>query len=326
MSEKKIKIAFVGQRTYFESASLSTQTNLIEPYFLDFRSGTDSSSLLARLFQLKPDVMIVFRPEIYPNSIFSEINALKIGWFTEPTIRLNQNTNTQQYSHPIEEFDVELNSRLVDAAINDLTRRFEQTKELDSSQFDLYISYDPYVAESINSQIVPIWKSLPLPVDDLYFSDPKNSQVPPRIGFFGRPTEHRDQYLNKFLHEFDIRYFAHGVFGNDMKMAFENLEVGINIHNERYLNYENRVSLHLAASHLVISEPLSPTHGLEAGSDFIEFQNPTDFEIILREIWQYPDAFMQTRLNGRRKAEYFRASAVYDKLINELVRSGLIPN
>ncbi len=37
--------------------------------------------------------------------------------------------------------------------------------------------------------------------------------------------------------------------------------VGINLHNEPYLPFENRVSLHLAAGHLVLSEPLDPLHG-----------------------------------------------------------------
>lgn len=44
----------------------------------------------------------------------------------------------------------------------------------------------------------------------------------------------------------------------------------MNIHNEPYPTFENRVFLHLAAGQLVISEPLDPGHGLEAGHDYLE--------------------------------------------------------
>ena len=51
-------------------------------------------------------------------------------------------------------------------------------------------------------------------------------------------------------------------------------DVGINVHNEPYPSFENRVCLHLAAGHLVLSEPLSPTHGLEPGIDYLEVGTP----------------------------------------------------
>ena len=51
-------------------------------------------------------------------------------------------------------------------------------------------------------------------------------------------------------------------------------DVAINVHNEPYPSFENRVCLHLAAGHLVLSEPLSPTHGLEPGIDYVEFHRP----------------------------------------------------
>ncbi len=50
-------------------------------------------------------------------------------------------------------------------------------------------------------------------------------------------------------------------------------DVGINLHNEPYPSFENRVCLHLAAGHLVLTEPLSPAHGLEPGIDFLEIRD-----------------------------------------------------
>jgi hypothetical protein len=124
--------------------------------------------------------------------------------------------------------------------------------------------------------------------------------------------------LGPSLHAFDVRYIAHGVFGEELRdMAFK-LDVAINLHNERYPNFENRVSLHLAAGNLVISEPLSPRHGLEPGADYLEVNTPKELYTALEENRNYPDTFSMMRNRGRQKAEYFRASNVYRALVSDI--------
>ena len=48
----------------------------------------------------------------------------------------------------------------------------------------------------------------------------------------------------------------------------------LNLHNNPYPTFENRVCIALAAGHLVISEPLSPTHGLQPGVDYLQVESP----------------------------------------------------
>jgi hypothetical protein len=77
--------------------------------------------------------------------------------------------------------------------------------------------------------------------------------------------------------------------------------------------------MHLAAGHLVISEPLSPTHGLEPGLDYLEIQSPEEcFEAASHAVHR-PPSFRRVRVFGRRKAEYFRASRVYPRLVGDLL-------
>ena len=95
-------------------------------------------------------------------------------------------------------------------------------------------------------------------------------------------------------------------------------QVAINLHNEPYPTFENRVALHLAAGQLVISEPLSPTHGLEPGIDFIQVTSPNELYLAVASAYHRPDDFLRIRLRGRQKAERFRASAVYPRLIEDL--------
>ena len=93
----------------------------------------------------------------------------------------------------------------------------------------------------------------------------------------------------------------------------------INLHNEPYETFENRVSIALAGGALVVSEPLSPTHGLRPGADYVEVRTPWDLWRVLAEARRTPGAFAATRAAGRREAERFRASKVFPRLVADLL-------
>ena len=96
------------------------------------------------------------------------------------------------------------------------------------------------------------------------------------------------------------------------------IDLAINLHNLDIPNFENRVPLHLAQGHLVLSQPLTPSHGLEADRDFIEFRTPEQLRLLINEIRAHPTSHELIRRRGRLKAEYFRASRVFDKIVREL--------
>lgn len=301
-SVSRSKITFVGQSTYFEACALSESTAVIEPSFIDFRSGDDPKSLTHALEQIRPDVVIAFKPEAIPQGALATTPAKRIGWFTEPLPRDVSNADLDT---------AELSSS------KDLQRRLDSAKTVDADNFDHFIVFDPFIAPTV-SKFVDVWQAIPLPVDDSYFQEVRPARFPARISFFGRPTVHRDAMLGPSLHKFDVRYIAHGVFGNDLKEMLFNTDIGINLHNERYPNFENRISMHLAAGNLVVSEPLSPTHGLEPGIDFLEVRTPEELLAGLEELRMFPESGRLMRQRGHDKAEYFRASKVYEELLNNL--------
>jgi hypothetical protein len=96
-------------------------------------------------------------------------------------------------------------------------------------------------------------------------------------------------------------------------------DVGINLHNEPYPSFENRVCLHLAAGHLVLSEALDPLHGLEPGIDFVQIEDGRHLGRLLEVIDRFPGAYQAVRVRGRRKAEQFRASRVWPRLVGDLL-------
>jgi hypothetical protein len=137
--------------------------------------------------------------------------------------------------------------------------------------------------------------------------------------FIGRSTEHRERYLVDVKHRFDLVHMAHGVFGDRLLGLLGEIDVGINLHNEPYPSFENRVCLHLAAGNLVVTEPLSPRHGLEPGIDYVEVPHSEELILTVAQIHSYPGLHRRVRIRGRRKAEAFRASRVYPRLLYDLL-------
>ena len=133
-----------------------------------------------------------------------------------------------------------------------------------------------------------VWRSVPIPVADRLFAPVRRIDGPPRMMFVGRSTPHREAFLGRTKGEFDVLHVAFGMGAEALTDAMSSHHVAINIHNEPYPSFENRVCLHLAAGHLVMSETLSPTHGLEPGIDYLEVQRPDELLRIARNLSRFP--------------------------------------
>ena len=293
----ELRVAFVGQEAYFSSCALDRPAGGVIPTFVDHRAGADPAPLLSALHQLAPDVVVVFRPEIIPPGALASLDALTLGFTTEPLPR----DVGAALPHP------------------DLVTRLGELAGADPTQFDRVVAFDPLSAPAAAEVGIDVWRSLPLPVADrVYGTAPVHAAPRPRIAFIGYSTAHRERFLVDAKHHHDVLHVASGLFGDRLLEQFGRTDVAINLHGEPYPTFENRVCLHLAAGHLVLSEPLSPTHGLEPGIDFLEFTTPEGLLRLVDGIHARPDVFRAVRLRGRRKAEQFRASRVWPRLLADL--------
>jgi hypothetical protein len=292
-------LAFVGQGTFFEACALQDGVCALRTAFFEFRQGGDAEVLLRRLEEFAPHVVLVFRPEVVPAGLFAGLRAATVGFLTEPIPRSAGDAVTHE----------------------DLQRRLAELREVDARNFDRVVCFDPLVSATAN-EVLPVWRSLPLPVADRYYSRPG----PPGAAgaaaegflFVGRSTPHRERQLAEAKANHDILHMAFGVDAAHLEELMRAHDVGINIHNNPYPSFENRVCLHLAAGHLVLSEPLDPLHGLEPGIDFAEFQTAWQLDAQLSALRRFPGMWHGVRVRGRRKAEIFRASRVYPRLIHDL--------
>lgn len=289
-----LRLAFVGQSTFFEATSLDEQSSRIHTRFFEHRRHKDQEPLIAGLRAFDPHVVIVFRPELIQEGLFADLPAATLGFLTEPLPR------TGRKWHP------------------DLERRMREMREIDVANFDRLVAFDPLLLDS-DELPVSLWRSMPLPVADRYYADVRPMMAAPRLCFVGRSTEHREAFLMEVKHQLDILHLAFGVDARMLETVLEQHDVTVNLHNEDYESFENRVCLHLAAGHLVVSEPLTPRHGLEPGIDYIEVRTPEDLMEVLLPLQRWPGMHDRIRIRGRMKAEQFRASAVYPRLVHDLL-------
>jgi hypothetical protein len=240
---------------------------------------------------------VVFRPEIIPAGAFAGLRAATLGFLTEP---LPRTANGRGATH------------------EDLERRLWDLGQVDASNFDRIIAFDPLITETAD-RVLPVWRSVPIPVSDRYYRPvgSPDSSSPPL--FVGRSTEHREWLLTPSKHRFDVLHLAFGVDAARLERLMDEHWLAINAHNEPYPSFENRVCLHLAAGHLVLSEPLSPQHGLEPDIDFLEFRGREHLERLLAALQRDATLWQAVRVRGRRKAEQFRASRVYPRIVGDLL-------
>ncbi len=286
-----LRLAFVGQQTYFEACALHERSARVRTAYVDFREGADAEAMRAALDRFAPHAVIVFRPEILPAGAFDGLRALTIGFLTEPIPR-----DSGRRTHI------------------DLRRRREDLRKADRGSSDRTVAFDPLIVPTADA-ILPVWRALPIPVADRFYAPAAERDGRARMAFIGRSTPHREQFLRHPKHELDVLHVAFGLHGAELDELMARIDVAVNIHNEPYPSFENRVCLHLAAGHLVVSETLSPTHGLEPGIDYLEFSEPDELLSMLRTIARHPHAYRRVRVRGRRKAEQYRASVVWPRLV-----------
>ncbi len=290
-----LRLAFVGQSTFFAACALEEQSARIRTAFVEFRAGGDAGAMLARLEAFAPHVVVAFRPEVLPAGVFAELPAAVLGFLTEPIPR-----GDSRRAHV------------------DLQRRRHDLAALDPGNVDRLVAFDPLIVPTADA-VMRVWRSLPLPVADRLYRPVRPSRGRSSIVFVGRSTYHRERFLGRPKAELDVVHAAFGIGLEDLDALLGAHDIGVNLHNEPYPSFENRVCLHLAAGQLVVSETLSPTHGLEPDIDYLEIADPYQLLGALRTAVHFPRAYERVRVRGRRKAEAYRASHVYPRLVADFL-------
>ena len=174
--------------------------------------------------------------------------------------------------------------------------------------------------EGLSSPDLDRVRPLTLPVADRYFAEVAPIRGKLRSLFVGRSSKHREAWLDNPKYFHDVLHVAEGMDAGRLEDLLREHHVGIALHERpKEPGFLETVPLHLAAGHLVVSEKLTPSHGLEAGIDYIEVDHPRDLLDVIYTLERFPAMHDRIRIRGRMKAEQFRASVVWPRLVHDLM-------
>jgi hypothetical protein len=163
------------------------------------------------------------------------------------------------------------------------------------------------------------WRARPLPVDDRLYAPAKPATGPPRALCLTPSTGRREWLLMLAKHDHDVVHYAHGLTGDALSEQLARADVGIAVAAEADRAFPDEALIHLAAGHLLLAERFNPTCGLEAGIDHVLVTSREDVVATLTQLRLYPEAYERLRVRGRLKAEEHRASAVWPRLVRDLL-------
>jgi hypothetical protein len=280
-----LRVLFVGTRSRVDASVLRPPSRRIRPALADVRPGADASSLRAAVAAAVPHVVVLLEPHGVPAGALGSTRAATLAFVDEE-------------SAPLADDGAPLADALPAAA-----------------DFDRVVSVTP--GASIGGRAT--WRSLPRPVADDLYAPVRSSGRSPRALVLAEETPYRERMLIRAKHERDVLHYAHGLWGDALRDVLRRVDVGINVHRAGARAFESSALLHLAAGNLLVSEPMSPSHGLEAGIDFVTFESREELLGILFQLSQRPDMYERVRLRGRAKADDYRASRVWPRLVEDLI-------
>ena len=182
---------------------------------------------------------------------------------------------------------------------------------------DRLLSFDPQLTwEEIAGK--ELWRAIPPPVGDRLFSDGQRREGPPRALSIGVATPHREWMLLPAKHHHDLLEVIQGAHEDHVRALFAGHDIGVYIPPEPTGGFGAEIGQHLAAGRLLLCGELSPTHGLERGIDYLQVDTPDGLVWVLDRLARFPGMYRRIRIRGRMKAEQYRASRVFSRLIHDL--------
>jgi len=156
-----------------------------------------------------------------------------------------------------------------------------------------------------------------LPIDDDHidteYVDPHSYSV----STFSAETPHQKAYRGVL--EAQPKQLAFDLTGKDeWKSELSEVSAGLVIHPDANRCFPMEALVHLASGHTLISEPLWPLFGLEPGLDYFEVTSPSEAFHVMQYLGRSPEVTRLMAYRGKQKSQYFRASATWTRLLEEL--------
>ena len=331
-----MRVAFVGDPLRFGAWVMAEPARGVAPRLID---PADRAALTA----FRPDVVVVLDVDAVPAEAYADLGARVIG-VAVSTGAAPAGLPSRRPAPPSPRAVREraaargpvLLARLLDLLIRTVARRRRPPMRLEEAEarvvatierrapaaaqaapgppWDRLVALDPQAARGRD-----LWRLIPPPVDDRLFARPQRPTAPPRVLVAQPSTGHREALLTAAKHAHDLRHIAHGITPQTLGPTLRGADVAVAIGEEPGGRFEHAVALHLAAGHLVITDALTPAHGLEPGIDVLHAGDERQVAEAVGAAKASADGHFAVRVRGHMKAERFRASVVWPRLVGDLL-------
>jgi hypothetical protein len=295
-----LRVVFLGRAVEDRKWTLTAPANRVVPVFVDHRSR----DLVARISSHHPDVVVVFRPQRLASGVAAALPAATVALIAE-AVHVPFSEDGSAWS------SVDALSPVTGEAIALAAASF------DAEEYDRVMVVDPRIGRLPTD--LAVWRSPPLPVDDALYRPGAPLTRDSRALFLGESTAYREAFLVGAKHHYDLRHYAFGLAGEGLARVLGESSIGVALAPGPWTTFEAAAAVHLASGHILLSGQLDPPRGLEAGLDHLMFEEPEELLHLLFELQHRPAAFEQVRRRGRVRAEEFRASRIWPRLLRDLV-------
>jgi hypothetical protein len=275
-----VRVAFLGSTTWLEGCCPIVAAHGLIPQLVEIGSPAGFESALSATRAFNPDVTVLFVPTSLPADVLHELPGVTLGV-------LGGDIQTPGLSGT-------------------------------ASGLDRLVSFLPALTGT-KLGATEVWRAVPSPVGDALYGEVPPLRGRPRAMSVGRSTEHREWMLMAAKHHHDLLQVIHGVSGPSLVELLREYDVGVHVSAEPGGAFGPQVGMHLAAGQLLITEAPTPAHGLERNIDYLHVDSPAGLVWTLDRLARFPEMYHRIRVRGRLKAEQYRASRLFARLVHDLM-------
>ncbi|HXB16054.1 MAG TPA: hypothetical protein VNV44_09970 [Solirubrobacteraceae bacterium] len=278
--ERPLRVAFLGDPAWLSACCPPGASGALLAERFPYRPGEDAAASGRAAREWRPDVCVAFDPASLPAELLAELPGARLGII--------------------------------------LAGAEEEPAEWRAEGLDRLASFRPELTAA-QAGGMPLWRAFPPPVADELYAPVRPMAHPPRAMSIGRATRHREDILTPAKHHHDLLQAIHGVEGAQLARLLAEHDVGVYVPPWPGPGFGVQAGVHLAAGQLLVSQPLGPAHGLERGIDYVQFHAAEELVWILDRLRRFPEMHQRERVRGRMKAEWFRASRLFERIAGDLL-------
>ncbi|ASV84512.1 hypothetical protein CES85_5307 [Ochrobactrum quorumnocens] len=234
----KTRVACLGHRVYFENHFCELKSRFFDVAWFDYDHFSNVVYDDIRLF--RPDITLIYRPELHKAANLTAIPGYKIGFSTEPLPKIAVDGTVKTSS--------------------ETDRRLSMISHLQKDGFNRIYHYDKGSKSFIEQNGLPIDDYAVIPVNTNYFNPSRMPKQKWDILFLGKATERRSRILSRLKnHNVSFLWIEHGVSGSELGKLFKRSRCILNIHADDIQALAPRVYLAAACGVPVLTDPTGDT-------------------------------------------------------------------